>query len=152
MLLYMFGSRESLTFVLLLAFCSDTIDLAAFRTARNSVRTAIRNSSGSIHGNRCCCPDICSAAKPLQSKPSCHSSQHAEQDSPRTTNSPCFLKSGCNEKGSPLNAFGSALKDFLPESQEAHSIIFPISLVLLSLHLSPLNIDLPSPFHPPRSC
>jgi hypothetical protein len=148
--LNMFGPKKSLTLVLLLVFCSNAIELAAFRTARSSVQMGTGKSSCSIHGNRCCCPDMCDAAKPIQSKPSCHSSQRSEATSPRTTNAPCSMKSRCNEKGEPINISSSALKDFLPESNAIDSVIFPISVVTPFLHLSLLNRDLPSPFHPPR--
>ena len=148
----MSGSKKSLTLVLLLAFCSNTIGVAGFRSVGNSNGSGARDLACSKHGKSCLCPDICNAAKPIQSKPSCHSSQRSEQASPPATNASCSMKSRCNEKGEPINISGSALKEFLPESNEMHSTAFAISLVMPSFHPMPLNRDLPSPFHPPRSC
>jgi hypothetical protein len=145
------GSKKSLSLVLLLAFCSNGIEMAAFRTAWSSVLSGSRNSPCPIHGNQCSCPDMCNAVKPLHSKPSCHSSQRVEQASPRASNASCSMKSRCNEKGEPINNSGSTLKDFLPKSNKMHSVAFAISPVMLSFHPVPLNRDLPSPFHPPRS-
>lgn len=148
----MFGSRKSLTLILIVAFCTNVIEVGAFRTVRSSVRTGAKDLSCSIHGGQCVCPEMCSHPKPLLSKASCHSVQRAKDASPPAGRSSCEMKSKCNEKGSPIDISGSALRDFLPVSNAMDSVIFPISVVMLSLRLSPLNRNLPSPFHPPRSC
>ena len=121
-----------------------------FERPQVRVRSGTRKLSCSKHGNECTCPDMCNAVKQTQSKPSCHSSQPARKTSPLTERSSCSMKSRCNEKGETINILGYVLKDFLPEANEIDSVPFPISLSMQFLHLSPLNRDLPSPFHPPR--